>query len=101
MVYEKFSRVLNTEEYIGGCMKPKLGLGIIGKDEVDQIERILKNYSKYFNEIQITITNTSKLDEIKEVCDRYGAIHSFFEWQNDFAKARNYNKALFKESDYY
>ena len=80
--------------------KVKLALGMIVKDEVKELKRILSAYSKYFDEIQITITNESNKQELEEICKKYNAISSFFVWCNDFSKARNYNKSLIK-SDYY
>ena len=79
----------------------RLGLGIICKDEVSEIERILKDYSSYFGEIQITITHPDKRKELEEVCKKYNAVPSYFDWMFDFSKARNFNKAQFKKSEYY
>lgn len=71
-------------------------LGMIVKDEVSDIERILKDYRQYFDEVQITITSPDKRKEIEEICDKYKANHTYFEWVEDFAAARNFNKELCK-----
>jgi len=71
-------------------------LGMIVKDEVSDIERILKDYRQYFDEIQITITSPDKRKEIEEICDKYKANYTYFEWVEDFAAARNFNKELCK-----
>lgn len=84
----------------------KLGLGMIVKDEVSELERILSHYGKFFDEIQITITSPDKREELEKVCETYLASPSYFEWKNEyklfpFDVARNFNKAQFKASDYY
>lgn len=79
----------------------RLGLGMIVKDEVLDLDRILDNYAQYFDEVQITITNESKRKELETICEKYGAVSSYFEWCDDFAKARNFNKEQFKNCDIY
>lgn len=81
--------------------KVRLGLGMIVKDEVGQIERILSSYKHLFSEIQITITHPSKRSEIEKLVASFGGETSYFEWIKDFSAARNFNKEQFKSSDYY
>lgn len=76
-----------------------LGLGIICKDEVKEIDNILGLYSKYFDIVHITITNPSKRKELERVCRNHGAESSYFDWIDDFAAARNFNKSQLK-TDY-
>lgn len=79
----------------------KLGLGIICKDEVEDVKRILDSYSRFFDEVHITVTNPERKDELFSAIEAGGGIPSYFEWCDDFSAARNYNKSLFKDSDYY
>lgn len=92
----------------------KLGLGIICKDEVEQVEHILKEYGKLFDEIQITVTNPSKKQELFDTILKYKANPSYYDWKEEkdlleyrgkklfpFDKARNYNMQQFKEAEYY
>lgn len=78
-----------------------LGLGLICKDEVERIDHILSTYGKYFSEIQITITNEARRNELVEVITKHGGVASYFKWCKDFSAARNFNKEQFKNSDYY
>lgn len=84
----------------------KLGLGMICKDEVEDIKRILSSYRDLFDEVQITITDESKREELEAVIKEYNGTPSFFEWKSrhrlfPFDEARNFNKSQFKGSDYY
>lgn len=86
--------------------KVKLGLGMIIKDETDDLRRILSSYKDYFDEIQITITCPSKKSELEDICKFHKAIPSYFEWKDKyklfpFDVARNFNKDQFKASEYY
>ena len=80
-------------------MKKTLGLGIICKDEVGEIDTILGKYSQFFDIVHITITHPSKRKELEKVCRNHGAEFSYFDWIDDFAAARNFNKAQLK-TDY-
>jgi tetratricopeptide (TPR) repeat protein/glycosyltransferase involved in cell wall biosynthesis len=73
--------------------KHTVGLGIICKDEVEQIDRILAKYSQFFDKVHITITNPSKRKELEKVIKSHGAECSYFDWIDDFSAARNFNKA--------
>lgn len=87
--------------------KVRLGLGMIVKDEVEDIERILSNYKHLFGEIQITITSPEKRGELESICVAHGAVPSYYDWKSEghtlfpFDLARNFNMAQFKNSDYY
>lgn len=85
----------------------KIGLALIVKgtdSEAELLDRCLNNLSLHVD--GIFITSTYKKGEqpnkkIDEVCEQYGAKVSYFEWVNDFAKARNFNfSQVPKEFDY-
>lgn len=87
--------------------KVRVGLGMICKDEVEDIKRILSSYGKLFDEIQITITSPDKRKELEEVITSFGGTPSYYDWKAEghklfpFDLARNFNKEQFKKSDYY
>lgn len=75
----------------------KLSLNLIVKGddrEAVLLDRCLNNLSAYVDAIYITSTY-KKGDEpnkqIDKVCKKYKANISYFEWCNDFARARNFN----------
>lgn len=57
--------------------------------EAELLDRCLEIVFPFVKDIQITITGENK--KCEEVCKKYGANISHFEWVNDFAKARNFN----------
>lgn len=72
--------------------KPTISLCLIVKaddGEAEVLRRGLSYVVHHVNEICITITG--KNEKVKEVAELYGAKVSYFEWCNDFAKARNFN----------
>ena len=72
--------------------KTTVGLGIICKDEVEDVYRILKNYGKYFDKICVTVTNKKEWEAIKKFDKLKDKVYvNYFEWCNDFSKARNFN----------
>lgn len=86
--------------------KVRLGLGMIVKDEMKELEMILEKYSHLFHEIQITLTDESVKEIMESVVRKFGGVPSFFEWKSrhnlfPFDEARNFNKSQFKDSDYY
>lgn len=63
-------------------------------EEAELLDRCLENVSPHVDKVFITSTykkgqNPNK--EIDRVCTKYDAEVSYFEWENDFAKARNFN----------
>ena len=79
-------------------MKIALALIVKGTDEEAQLlDRCLENMSPYVDGIFITSTykkqetDDKTPNSIVEVCNKYGASLSTFEWVNDFSKARNFN----------
>ena len=83
-------------------MKHKLALAMIIKaddKEVEYLKRCLSNITPFVDKTFITITGKNK--KIEEVCKLFGAEISYFEWVNDFSKARNYSfSQVPKEYDY-
>lgn len=70
----------------------KLAVGIIIKDdsELKILERAVGSIIKHVDAIYITATNNPST-KIQDFCKKIGANYSFFQWVNDFSKARNYN----------
>lgn len=79
----------------------RIVLNMIVKDEVDDLNRILTDYLKYFDGAYITITNQAKRKELEETCQRHGVNFNYFEWCNNFSEARNFAASQIKDSDYY
>lgn len=83
--------------------KKTIGLCMIFKDEIADAVRIVKNYSEYFDFIYFTVTHKSQLEKFemlpKVAGDNVRMLVSYFEWENDFSKARNFNFSQ-AETDY-
>jgi glycosyltransferase involved in cell wall biosynthesis len=67
---------------------PTLSLCMIVKDEQEVIERCLSSISPVVDEI--IIVDTGSTDNTVECCKRFTSAIYSFEWQHDFAAARNY-----------
>lgn len=85
--------------------KIALCLIVKGTEEESQLlDRCLDNMSPYVDGIFITSTykkGGEKCKEIDTVCKKYKAHVSYYEWENDFSKARNFNfSQVPKEYDY-
>lgn len=80
----------------------KIALCLIVKptnDEAIMLNQCLENIHKFVDKVFITITGENKLCE--EVARKYNSIISYYEWDNNFAKARNFNfSQVPKEYDY-
>src|ERR1035437_616945 len=94
----------NIENFM---VKNKLALCMIVKgsdSEAERLERCLDNVSQFVDGIFITITHLhgEKVNQVVwNVCSKYKAVVSGFEWTNDFAEARNFNfSGVPKEYDY-
>ena len=59
--------------------------------EAKKLDRCLASCASFFNEVVLTITGDNKACE--EVALKYNAKVSHYVWENDFAKARNFNFA--------
>lgn len=68
-------------------------------EEAEVLSRCLAKTSPEVDGIFITITQPN--EKVKEVAELFGANISYFDWCNDFAKARNYNfSQVPKDYDY-
>lgn len=67
---------------------------MIVKDDSEEksLRRGLNTVAPFVDAIYITTTAKPNKKIIK-LCKEYGAVHSYFEWVNDFSKARNFNFA--------
>lgn len=76
----------------------KIAVGIIIKDdtELPLLERAIKSVIKDVDAIYITATKSPNY-KIKQFCKKIDANYSFFEWCNDFSKARNFNMSQIPE----
>lgn len=74
-----------------------LALAVICKDEVGQIERIIKDYEQYFDEIAIAYDDDVIAEKIPQT-DKV-KLHKYV-WQDDFAHKRNFLASKIK-SDFY
>lgn len=72
-------------------MKPTLSLCMITKDEVEDVDRVINIVDKYVDEICITITNKARRKEYSKLIKNPKVKWSYFDWVDDFSKARNYN----------
>lgn len=64
-----------------------IALAIIAKDEVEQLQRLIKDYSPYFNEIAIAYDDDIIAEKI--VPNEKVKLHKY-EWCNNFAHKRNF-----------
>ena len=88
-------------------MEKKIALAMIvkgTKDEAQLLEQCLANVSPHVDGLFITSTYKSggaPSPDIDEVCKKYGANVSYFEWVHDFSAARNFNfSQVPKDYDY-
>ena len=86
-------------------MKLALAMIVKGSDEeAEFLNRCLKNISPYVDGIFITSTykkGDQPNNNVNNVCAKYNAHVSYFQWKNDFALARNFNfSKVPKEYDY-
>ena len=69
----------------------RLALAIIAKDEYDNINRIIKDYEKYFDEIGIAIDDKKMFDLLTEEYASNEKVNFFkYEWISDFSDKRNF-----------
>ena len=84
---------------------PTLSLAMIMKDEIDDLERIIKSYGACFDKIYVTVTDkkvySSLLKKYADGITTVGQIElSYFKWIDHFGKARRYNQRHIK-TDYW
>lgn len=73
---------------MSGNAECKLTLCMIVKNEERYISRCLSSVQDIVDEI--VIADTGSQDNTKDICKSFQARVFDFEWENDFAKARNY-----------
>ncbi len=74
----------------------KIALCLIVKptdEEAELLDRCLESVHNYVDGIFITQAGDKKNKNVTDVIKKYGGTESFFKWEKDFAKARNYNFA--------
>lgn len=59
--------------------------------EAERLDNALESAAQYFDEIVVTVTGHNK--EVERIAKKHGALVSHFVWEDDFAKARNFNFA--------
>lgn len=69
--------------------RPSISLGMIVKNEAENLPRIFESIKDCFDEI--CITDTGSTDNTVELAKSLGAKVSHFDWVNDFSAARNFN----------
>lgn len=70
----------------------KISLAVICKaddKEAKRLNNLLASVDGVFDEICVTVTGKNK--KVEEVAKHHEATVSYYEWDNNFAKARNYN----------
>lgn len=70
-------------------------------DEALVLDRCLNSAYQHVDKIFITQAGPAQNKRVSEVCEAYGAVESFYKWNDSFADARNFNFAQVpKEYDY-
>lgn len=81
-----------------------LGLAMIMKDEIEDLDRIVRDYGHFFDKIYVTVTDkkthTKLLKKYSENSSASKLQLSYFKWINHFGKARLYNQKQIK-TDYW
>ncbi|MCA9335183.1 hypothetical protein KC953_03500, partial [Candidatus Saccharibacteria bacterium] len=79
---------------------PTLGLGLIMKDEIEDLERIVDDYGAYFDKIYVAATRKKTYDSLLKSRIADNVELSYFKWIDHFGKARLYNQKQIK-TDYW
>ncbi|MCI8702613.1 MAG: glycosyltransferase [Turicibacter sp.] len=69
--------------------KPSVSLCMIVKNEESCLEKCLMSMQGLVSEVVIVDTGSS--DRTVEIAQKYHAVVKHYQWENDFAKARNYS----------
>ncbi|MFS0556281.1 glycosyltransferase [Brevibacillus sp. 179-C9.3 HS] len=67
---------------------PQISLCMIVKNEAECIHKCLESVKDLVDEM--IIVDTGSTDKTVEICESFGAVVHSFEWQDNFAEARNY-----------
>lgn len=84
---------------------PTLGLAMIMKDEINDLDRIIGNYGHLFDKIYITVTDKKTYATLSRKVAKESKFYqkvelSYFEWIDHFGKARIYNQEQI-DTDYW
>lgn len=77
----------------------KLSLGVIVKDEVEQVKRIIRDYGKYFDEMVFAVDDPKAYTELLNLNEPKARFYTY-SWCKDFSHKRNYVHSLIT-GDYY
>lgn len=82
-----------------------LSLAMIMKDEIEDLNRIVKDYGRYFDKIYVTVTDKRTHTTLKKHFSVEPIVNShvelsYFKWIDHFGKARIYNQQQIK-TDYW
>jgi tetratricopeptide (TPR) repeat protein len=71
----------------------KIALGMILKadEPPEMLKRCLMHVGQFVDSIYLTITQEQKVKPLEEIASLYKANVSYVKWEDDFAKARNFN----------
>ncbi|HPS61323.1 MAG TPA: methyltransferase domain-containing protein [Candidatus Cloacimonas sp.] len=69
----------------------KLSLAVIAKDEINQIDRIIRDYRQYFDELVFAVDDQAVFDACISAYHQFPEIKFYkYEWVNDFSHKRNF-----------
>lgn len=69
-----------------------VALGMIVKDEVDHVKRLVSNAIPYFDQIVLTVSDKTACNKLKKHFEKDPLVTVYWrEWTDDFAAARNDN----------
>jgi hypothetical protein len=71
-------------------MKPTVSLGLIVKDEYEQVKAIVEAAYPYFDEIHLTVSDKTTANKLGKLTIENPRV-TYREWTDDFAAARNAN----------
>jgi tetratricopeptide (TPR) repeat protein len=77
-----------------------LGLAMIMKDEIEDLDRIVYDYGAYFDKIYVTVTDKKTYTALQKSSVVSKVELSYFKWIDHFGKARQYNQRQVK-TDYW
>lgn len=91
---------MNQKDYL-----EKIAFSLITKysEPAEMVERCLSSIAPFVDGIFVTITKDNKdsdTSEIEKVLKKFNANVSYFDWVNDFAKARNFALSQISKEEY-
>ena len=70
-----------------------MSLGVIVKDEVEQVKRIIRDYGKYFDEMVFAVDDPKAYTELLNLNEPKAKFYTY-SWCKDFSHKRNYVHSL-------